>query len=217
MPRWSARTRRSKARPGLASKASGFTRCWRSSTTVTEYRRAAGGDAAPGAGQRQQRRRSDRGARRRAGQLPEPLRSGRWCAEIPVGSAGVAVARPRLGLGLLGGERSANLCSTHWRRARASLAGSTRYRRPTPRQRPSRRADPVDADHLDRLAAGDANHRPPRASPPWRPVAHHRRRRLADHRVRHQHRRWEGSPSWRCGTDCAHGPKTASADSRTPG
>ncbi len=92
-----------------------------------------------------------------------------------------------------------------------------RSRRPAPRRRPSRRADSVDAAHLDRVAARDAHHRPPRTSPSWRPVAHHRRRRLAHHRVRHQHRRRAASPIWRCATDCVLAPKTASVDSRTPG
>ena len=96
----------------------------------------------------------------------------------------------RPGVGLLGGflgrqpvqDALAALPKQAWRAA-------LRSRRPPPRRRPSRRADPVDAGHLDRVAARDAHHRPPRTSPSRRPVAHHRRRRLAHHRVRHQHRR----------------------------
>ena len=39
----------------------------------------------------------------------------------------------------------------------------------------------------------------------------HRRRRLADHLLRDQHRAAGGSPSWSCGTGCAPAPRTASA------
>src|SRR6185436_17136108 len=116
--------------------------------------------------------------------------SGAGARRLRVGRAAVAVARPRLGVGLLGGflgppTRAGRVGGV----AQASLAGRARSRRPAPRRRPSRRADSVDAAHLDRVAARDAHHRPPRTSPSWRPVAHHRRRRLAHHRVRHQYRR----------------------------
>ena len=120
---------------------------------------------------------------------PNRCALGCWCAATPAPACRSCCWHVHdLGLEYSVGISAANPCWTRWRALPKRLAPRS-TRRPAPRGRPSRRADPVDAGHLHRVAARDAHHRPPRTPPSRRAAAHHRRRRLADHRVRHQHRR----------------------------
>ena len=122
-------------------------------------------------------------------QLPEqaPL-AGAGARRHRLGGAGVRCGTSTTwGWSTRWGSTPANPSGRAGRAAPTGLASGTGRRRQPPRRRPGRRADPMAAGHLHRLATGNAGDRPPGTSPPRRPAAHHRPPRLADHRVRHQH------------------------------
>ena len=189
MPRWSGRIRRRRTRPRTSSGASGFTPCSPLSTTrAGRHRRAAGGLLRPG--QANANDAADQIAVLDAAlaQLPEQTRS----RVLVRGDTGSGV-KPflwhvtNLGLQFSVGVNTRHPSKTRSPRTPTGLAKSTGRGRQPPRRCPGRRADPMAARDLRRLATGNAGDRPPGTSPSRRPAAHHRPRRLAPHRIRHQH------------------------------
>ena len=123
-------------------------------------------------------------------QLPEPRGPGAGARRHRGGVQPLLWHITDLGLAYWSGSTAANPCRTPWRRCRGRPGGAA----VDPDGGPRDGAQVAELTRwmpatLHRLAARDADHRPPRTPPPRRPAAHHRRRRLAHHRVRHQHRR----------------------------